>query len=70
MPIQVFISYAEQDEALRRSLEAHLAALIRTGVIQAWHDRKIVPGANWPAFLYPPEGSRRPPSSQGRVSSS
>lgn len=47
MPIQVFFSYAQKDEALRRSLESHLAALRRRGTIQAWHDRMIVPGTDW-----------------------
>jgi serine/threonine protein kinase len=47
MPLQVFFSYAQKDEALRDSLETHLTALIRRGIIQAWHDRKVAPGANW-----------------------
>jgi hypothetical protein len=47
MPIQVFFSYAQKDEALRDSLETHLAALMRSGTIQAWHDRKVIPGTNW-----------------------
>jgi CheY-like chemotaxis protein len=45
--IKVFISYAHKDEALRRALDDHLALLIGRGVIDAWHDRHIVAGADW-----------------------
>jgi nucleoside phosphorylase len=45
--IDVFFSYSHKDEALRDELEAHLAALKRTGVIRGWHDRRIAPGATW-----------------------
>lgn len=40
----VFFSYAHKDEDLRDELEIHLAALKRQGVIERWHDRRIIAG--------------------------
>jgi TPR repeat protein len=46
-PISVFYSYSHKDEDLRLELEAHLAALRRSGLISEWHDRMIDPGQQW-----------------------
>jgi len=46
-PIEIFYSYSHKDEDLRNELEKHLSVLKRNGVIAGWHDRKIVPGAEW-----------------------
>ena len=43
--LSVFISYAHQDEELRRELGKHLSALERYGLIDTWHDRKIAAGS-------------------------
>ena len=40
----LFFSYSHKDEALRDKLEVHLAMLRRQGVIETWHDRRIVAG--------------------------
>lgn len=40
----VFFSYSHKDEALRDQLETHLALLRHEGLIDAWHDRRIVAG--------------------------
>jgi hypothetical protein len=40
----LFFSYSHTDEALRDQLEKHLAALKRGGLVDTWHDRKIVAG--------------------------
>lgn len=40
----VFFSYSHKDEALRDQLETHLALLRNQGLIEAWHDRRIVAG--------------------------
>lgn len=40
----LMFSYSHTDEALRDRLEKHLAMLKREGVIEAWHDRRLVPG--------------------------
>ncbi|TMC21025.1 MAG: toll/interleukin-1 receptor domain-containing protein [Chloroflexi bacterium] len=43
-PIEVFYSYASEDEALRYELEKHLSLLHRQGLISSWHHRQIVAG--------------------------
>jgi tetratricopeptide (TPR) repeat protein len=45
--IEVFFSYAHEDEELRDELEKHLSILKRQGVITSWHDRKIGAGKEW-----------------------
>src|SRR6266566_5812335 len=46
-PVEVFYSYAHEDEAFRDELEKHLSLLRRQGLITAWHDRYILPGTDW-----------------------
>ena len=46
-PIEIFCSYAHEDEAFRNTLEKHLSLLRRQGLIKAWHDRHILPGTDW-----------------------
>lgn len=45
--VEVFFSYAHEDEDLRNELEKHLSILKRKGVITGWHDRKIGAGKEW-----------------------
>lgn len=40
----VFFSYSHKDESTRDELETHLVMLKRQGVINTWHDRRIVAG--------------------------
>lgn len=40
----VFFSYSHIDEALRDQLEMHLSLLKRQGLVEAWHDRRILAG--------------------------
>lgn len=49
--VAVFYSYAHEDEVLRDELAGHLKILERRGLIRAWHDRKIVAGADWAATI-------------------
>src|SRR5262245_56487929 len=49
--LEVFCSYAHEDEALRDELVKHLSPLQRQGVITAWHDRKITSGTEWAGAL-------------------
>lgn len=44
LPVQVFYSYALEDEEYRQQLEKHLSLLRRQGIISEWHNRKIMPG--------------------------
>lgn len=46
-PIEVFFSYAREDEELRDQLEKHLSFLKKNGFIAGWHDRKIGAGKEW-----------------------
>ncbi|AKU95824.1 Chaperone protein DnaK [Labilithrix luteola] len=39
-----FSSYSDKDQEYRDKLEEHLAGLERQGLIEAWSDRKILPG--------------------------
>jgi len=47
MALEVFYSYAREDEKLRDRLETHLTLLKRDGLITEWHDRKIGAGDEW-----------------------
>ncbi len=47
MTIEVFFSYAHEDEALRDELAKHLKLLERQGAIAAWYDREITAGTEW-----------------------
>lgn len=47
----LFFSYSHVDETLRDELEVHLSMLKRQGVIEAWHDRRIVPGESIDAAI-------------------
>lgn len=46
-PIEIFISYAHEDEVYKDVLLKHLKLLERNSIIKCWHDRKIAPGAEW-----------------------
>ncbi|MGH6900100.1 MAG: toll/interleukin-1 receptor domain-containing protein [Geminicoccaceae bacterium] len=46
-PVEVFISYSHEDEALREMLGKHLSMLRNDGVIDEWHDRRIGAGHEW-----------------------
>ena len=43
--LNIFISYAHEDEALRQELENALAPL--RAALDVWHNRRISPGAYW-----------------------
>jgi nucleoside phosphorylase len=43
-PINVFISYAEEDERFKKQLEAHLTPLRRDGIIRPWHSQQTQVG--------------------------
>jgi hypothetical protein len=45
--IKIFYSYCHVDEEWRNLLEKHLSVLRHQNIIQDWHDRKIIPGAEW-----------------------
>ena len=45
--VEVFYSYAHEDEKLRDELKKHLSNLKRQGVITDWYDRDITAGSEW-----------------------
>jgi len=45
--VEIFCSYAHEDEVWRQKLETHLSLLKRQGLISLWHDRLVVPGTDW-----------------------
>src|SRR5689334_246832 len=45
--LNVFYSYAHEDESLRGKLEKHLSMLKRQGLITEWYDREISAGTDW-----------------------
>jgi len=42
--LRLFYSYAQQDDAWRKKLEIHLAALQRQGTITSWHQQQVMAG--------------------------
>jgi TIR domain len=46
-PIEVFCSYAHEDESHLWRLKVHLNVLERQGLISTWHDRQISVGTDW-----------------------
>ena len=44
MTLTLFFSYSHKDEDLRDQLEVHLTMLKRQGLIDAWHDRRLLAG--------------------------
>ncbi|MDQ3020628.1 MAG: toll/interleukin-1 receptor domain-containing protein [Bacteroidota bacterium] len=47
MAINIFISYSHADELYKNDLVNHLSGLKRSGIINDWDDRKILPGEKW-----------------------
>ena len=47
LSIKIFFSYSHSDENLRNKLANHLKIFEREGIIESWHDRRIVPGQEW-----------------------
>src|ERR1039458_1233944 len=45
--VSVFISYSHKDEAFRKELRAHLAALKDEGKVSEWNDHLIMGGEEW-----------------------
>lgn len=45
--LNVYVSYAHEDEAMKSELEKHLTALRRSGKINLWSDKTIEAGSKW-----------------------
>lgn len=46
-PIEIFFSYAHEDERLMDDVRRQLVVYERRGRILKWHDREIPPGTEW-----------------------
>ncbi|MFH1235430.1 MAG: toll/interleukin-1 receptor domain-containing protein [Parcubacteria group bacterium] len=46
-PIEIFFSYAHEDEELMNDVRRQLIVEERNGIILKWHDREIPPGVDW-----------------------
>jgi hypothetical protein len=46
-PIDIFFSYAHEDEKLMHSCRQQLVLFERQELIRKWHDRQIPPGSDW-----------------------
>jgi hypothetical protein len=46
-PLEIFFSYAHEDEALMTDVRRQLVVYERNGRILKWHDRMIPPGSEW-----------------------
>jgi hypothetical protein len=46
-PIELFFSYAHEDESLMNDVRRQLVVFDRQDLIKKWHDRLIPPGADW-----------------------
>jgi tetratricopeptide (TPR) repeat protein len=45
--LKLFISYSHKDDELCERFVTHLAPLEREGIIDRWHDRRIIGGTGW-----------------------
>jgi len=46
-PIEIFFSYAHEDDDLMNDVRRQLVVYERAGRILKWHDRQIPPGREW-----------------------
>jgi tetratricopeptide (TPR) repeat protein len=49
--VDLFFSYAHEDEHHRERLEKHLTTLRNEGLVSDWHDRMIEPGEDWDTVI-------------------
>ncbi len=45
--LNIFLSYAHEDEAMKIQLDKNLIMLKRSDKINVWQDRQILPGTEW-----------------------
>ncbi len=50
--LKLFISYCHKDEEYKEYLDTNLIMLKRSGLIDCWHDRKILPGEEWKSEIH------------------
>ena len=45
--VKIFTSYAHEDEDMKDQLDKYLKVLKRSGKIETWNDRELIPGQEW-----------------------
>lgn len=50
--VEIFLSYARKDEAIREELVKQLRRWEREGLITIWHDRNISAGVDWASEIH------------------
>ena len=45
--VYIFTSYAHEDESLKDEMDKYLKVLKRSGKIETWNDRALIPGQEW-----------------------
>lgn len=48
---RIFISYAHEDEDLKKELDKYLKVLKRSSKVEVWNDRELVAGQEWDATI-------------------
>lgn len=43
----IFISYAHEDEEMKKELDKYLKMLKRSGKVETWNDRELIAGQDW-----------------------
>lgn len=49
--VGIFISYAHEDEPLKKELDKYLKVLKRSSKIRVWNDRELIGGQEWDATI-------------------
>jgi len=49
--LNIFLSYAHEDEAMKAQLDKNLIMLKRSDKVNVWQDRKIMAGSEWDASI-------------------
>jgi len=48
---RIFISYAHEDEDLKKELDKYLKVLKRSSKVQVWNDRELIAGQEWDQMI-------------------
>ena len=45
--VSIFVSYAHEDEEMKKELDKYLKVLKRSGKVETWNDRELIAGQEW-----------------------
>lgn len=49
--VSIFVSYAHEDEEMKKELDKYLKVLKRSGKVESWNDRELIAGQEWDAAI-------------------